>query len=154
MLAALTLARLASVYDTPLRARPPLSPRVRPAPFSEPGPCARAHRGGGVAALETLLALRALAGDRVDITLLSPERRFVNRSMAVDQPFKPQRVRGFRLQDAATEFGARWQRGAVDRVEGTSSATRSPRMATRFPTTCSFSPSAPILRASGVLLGC
>ena len=31
--------------------------------------------GGGVAAVETLLALRELAGRRVEITLLSPERR-------------------------------------------------------------------------------
>ena len=37
--------------------------------------------------------------------------------MAVDQPFKPQRVRGVRLQDAAAELGARWHRGALDRVE-------------------------------------
>ena len=29
--------------------------------------------GGGVAALETLIALRDLAGDRVDITLVAPE---------------------------------------------------------------------------------
>jgi hypothetical protein len=35
--------------------------------------------GGGVAGLETLLALRALAGDRVDITILAPELKFVNR---------------------------------------------------------------------------
>ena len=54
--------------------------------------------GGGVAGLETLLALRALAGDRVDITLVTPELRFVNRSMAVDQPFRPQRARGVRLR--------------------------------------------------------
>ena len=73
--------------------------------------------GGGVAGLETLLALRALAGDRVDVTIVAPELRFVNRSMSVDQPFKPQRVRGVRLQDAAAEFGARWHRGALDRVE-------------------------------------
>ena len=33
--------------------------------------------GGGVAGLETLLALRTLAGDRVDITLVTPELRFV-----------------------------------------------------------------------------
>src|SRR5204862_7878772 len=73
--------------------------------------------GAGVAGLETLLALRALAGDRVDVTIVAPELRFVNRSMAVDQPFKPQRMRGVRLQDAAAEFGARWHRGALDRVE-------------------------------------
>lgn len=33
--------------------------------------------GGGVAALETLLALRALVGGRVEITVLSPDRQFV-----------------------------------------------------------------------------
>jgi sulfide:quinone oxidoreductase len=73
--------------------------------------------GGGVAGLETLLALRALAGDRVDITLVAPELRFVNRSMAVDQPFRTQRVRGVRLEDVVAEHGARWHRGALDRVE-------------------------------------
>ena len=73
--------------------------------------------GGGVAGLEALLALRALAGDRVDITLLAPELKFVNRSMAVEQPFKVQRVRGLRLENTAAELGARWHRGALDRVE-------------------------------------
>ena len=73
--------------------------------------------GGGVAGLETLLALRALADDRVDVTIVAPELRFVNRSMAVDQPFKPQRMRGVRLQGTAAELGARWHRGALDRVE-------------------------------------
>jgi sulfide:quinone oxidoreductase len=73
--------------------------------------------GGGVAGLETLLALRALAGDRVDITIVAPELWFINRSMAVDQPFKPQRMRGVRLQDTAAELGARWHHGALDRVE-------------------------------------
>jgi sulfide:quinone oxidoreductase len=73
--------------------------------------------GGGVAGLETLLALRALAGSRVDVTLVAPELRFVNRSMAVDQPFKTHRVRGVKLEDIAAEHGARWHRGALDRVE-------------------------------------
>jgi sulfide:quinone oxidoreductase len=73
--------------------------------------------GSGVAGLETLLALRTLAGDRVEVTILAPELRFTNRSMAVDQPFQPQRVRGVRLQDIAAELGARWHRGTLDRVE-------------------------------------
>ena len=50
--------------------------------------------GGGVAGLETLLALRALAGERVDITVVAPELQFFNRSMSVEQPFKPKRGRG------------------------------------------------------------
>ena len=73
--------------------------------------------GGGVAGLETLLALRALASDRVEITLLAPELKFVNRSMSVDQPFKTQRGRGLRLESTAAELGAHWHRGALDRVE-------------------------------------
>ena len=73
--------------------------------------------GDGVAGLETLLALHALAGDRVDVTIVSPELRFVNRSMAVEQPFKPRRVRGVRLIDTAAELDARWHRGLLDRVE-------------------------------------
>jgi len=73
--------------------------------------------GGGVAGLETLLALRALAGDRVQITILAPELKFINRSMWAVQPFNPQRVRGLRLEDTAAELAARWHRGALDRIE-------------------------------------
>jgi sulfide:quinone oxidoreductase len=73
--------------------------------------------GAGVAGLETLLALRALAADRLDVTLLAPERRFVDRSMAVAQPFRPRPVRGLRLPDTAAALGARWRHGALDRVE-------------------------------------
>src|SRR5688500_18536762 len=62
--------------------------------------------GGGVAGLETLLALRALAGDRVDITLVTPDLRFVNRSMAVDQPFTTQPLLGIRLDAVAAEHRA------------------------------------------------
>ena len=73
--------------------------------------------GGGVAGLETLLALRSLAGDRVDITILGPELKFVNLSMSVEQPFKVQRARGLRLENTAAELDARWHHGALDRVE-------------------------------------
>ena len=45
--------------------------------------------GGGVAGLETLLALRALAGDLVDSELLAPEPRFWYRPLAVAEPFEP-----------------------------------------------------------------
>lgn len=73
--------------------------------------------GAGVAGLETLLGLRALTGDRVGITLLAPELKFVNRSMSVAQPFNLQRVRGVRIEDIALALGARWHRGTLDRVE-------------------------------------
>src|SRR5215211_4014013 len=73
--------------------------------------------GGGVAGLETLLALRSLAANRVEITILAPELKFVNLSMSVEQPFKVQRGRGLRLEETAGELGAHWHRGALDRVE-------------------------------------
>jgi sulfide:quinone oxidoreductase len=75
--------------------------------------------GGGVAGLEALLALRALAGDRVTITILAPELKFMNLSMSVDQPFKPKRARGIRLQDTAAALDATWHQGALGRVEPT-----------------------------------
>lgn len=73
--------------------------------------------GAGVAGLETLLALRALAGDRVDVTLLAPELTFVNRSMSASHPFDAPRVRGLRLADIARDVGARWLPTTLDRVE-------------------------------------
>ena len=63
------------------------------------------------------MALRALASDLLDITILAPDLKFINLSMSVDQPFKPQRVRGVRLQETAAELGARWHQGTLDRVE-------------------------------------
>ena len=83
----------------------------------DPSPARVLIVGGGVAGLETLLALHALAPDLVDVTILAPELKFINLSMSVDQPFKPQRVRGLRLEETAAELGARWHHGAVDRVE-------------------------------------
>lgn len=43
--------------------------------------------GGGVAGLETMLALRALAGDRVRMHLISPGDEFVYRPLEVIEPF-------------------------------------------------------------------
>jgi hypothetical protein len=38
--------------------------------------------GGGLAGWRRCAALRALAGDRVDITIVSPKTKFINASMA------------------------------------------------------------------------
>jgi sulfide:quinone oxidoreductase len=43
--------------------------------------------GGGVAALEAIIALRDLAGERVDITMLAPEEDFVFKPLSVGEPF-------------------------------------------------------------------
>jgi sulfide:quinone oxidoreductase len=73
--------------------------------------------GGGVAGLETLLALRAIAGDRLDVTVLTPGLKFVNPSMSVDSPFRPNRARGIRWDRICHEFGASWVRGELNHVE-------------------------------------
>jgi sulfide:quinone oxidoreductase len=43
--------------------------------------------GGGVAGLEGLLALHAMAGDRVDLVLVAPDEEFSYRPLAVAEPF-------------------------------------------------------------------
>jgi sulfide:quinone oxidoreductase len=80
----------------------------------------RAHvliAGAAVAGLEAVLALRATLGDHVDITIVSPEPRFVNRSTALIEPSKPQRRHGLALQDVASDLAARWHRGSVRSVD-------------------------------------
>ena len=75
--------------------------------------------GGGVAALEAMMALRALAGDRVAITLLAPDRDFRHRPMAVAEPFTIARTRHVALADVAADFGAHVVTGALASVEPT-----------------------------------
>ena len=70
------------------------------------GPRQRVHvviAGGGVAALETLLALRELAGRLVDITLLSGEREFVYRPVTVAEAFDRGEARVYDLAEILLE---------------------------------------------------
>lgn len=62
--------------------------------------------GGGVAALETALALRRLAEERVRIELVSPEPRFWYRPLAVVEPFDVGHLHGLDLGDLAEACGA------------------------------------------------
>ncbi len=72
--------------------------------------------GGGVAGLEALLALRDLAGDRVRLTLLTPEAEFAYRPMAVAVPFARGQVQRHRLADIARSVGAEFVRGELAEV--------------------------------------
>src|ERR1700712_5226579 len=72
--------------------------------------------GGGVAALETLIALRDLAGDRVDITLVAPEESFTYRPMTVAAPFSMGHANCYGLARIATEFDARIVQDAIHEV--------------------------------------
>jgi sulfide:quinone oxidoreductase len=62
--------------------------------------------GGGVAALEAALALRDLAGDRVDTTLLAPEPEFVCRPMRVVEPFSHPTAPRYSVAEIAEDIGA------------------------------------------------
>jgi sulfide:quinone oxidoreductase len=73
--------------------------------------------GGGVAALEAALALRALAGDRVSVELLAPEPQFWYRPLAVAEPFGLGAVRQFDLAELAAAAGATFSPGALTDVD-------------------------------------
>jgi sulfide:quinone oxidoreductase len=73
--------------------------------------------GGGVAALEALLALRALAGDLVDLELLAPETRFFYRPQAPLEPFGGGRVASFELGEITRIVGAELTLGELASVE-------------------------------------
>jgi sulfide:quinone oxidoreductase len=72
--------------------------------------------GGGVAGLETVMALRALAGGRTRITLVTPETEFSYRPLSVGEPFDlgaPQRQG---LKRIATDLDFKLVHDRLDRV--------------------------------------
>ena len=75
--------------------------------------------GGGVGALEVMLALGDLAEGRVELTLLSPEAEFRYRPASVAVPFGGGRVDRFALSDMAAAAGARLVTGWLERVDAT-----------------------------------
>jgi sulfide:quinone oxidoreductase len=72
--------------------------------------------GGGVAGLEALLALRALAGDRVEVTLVSRDDAFVDRPVTVAEPFGQATAEQHSLPDIAADLGARFVQATVEAV--------------------------------------
>lgn len=72
--------------------------------------------GGGVAALEVVLALRDLAGDRVATTVVTPATEFVERPMTVAEPFGLGSARRYRLDRIAAEQDAEFVHAAVHAV--------------------------------------
>ncbi len=80
--------------------------------------------GGGVAALETLLALRDLARGRVDITLVAPDESFTYRPMTVAEPFAKGHATSYELAGIAKRFGARLVQDTVAEVAPVEQAVR------------------------------
>jgi sulfide:quinone oxidoreductase len=72
--------------------------------------------GGGVAALECLMALRDLAGPDVRIRLVAPTDHFVYRPMQVAEPFSRGHARRYPLAEIAADFGAEHVSTAIAEV--------------------------------------
>jgi pyridine nucleotide-disulfide oxidoreductase len=80
--------------------------------------------GGGVAGVEALLALRDLAGDRVELTLLTPEQDFIYRPMAVAAPFARGRARRHALDEVTRDLGVTLVQGRLCAVDAAQRAAR------------------------------
>src|SRR5512142_1602618 len=72
--------------------------------------------GGGFAGVEALLALRALAGDRVRVTLVSPDLEFAYRPAATLEAFDRAPPRLYALRVLASDLGATFHRARLESV--------------------------------------
>jgi sulfide:quinone oxidoreductase len=73
--------------------------------------------GGGVAGLEALIGLRTLAGERVELELISPERVFGYRPLAVAAAFGGGSGPGIDIAELAESVGATYLTDAVASVD-------------------------------------
>jgi sulfide:quinone oxidoreductase len=74
--------------------------------------------GGGVAGLEAMLALHALAGDRVQTTLVEPRAELVLDAGSVSAPFGAAAPHRYDLESICADHGAQLATGALERVTG------------------------------------
>jgi sulfide:quinone oxidoreductase len=86
--------------------------------------------GGGVAALEAMVALRKLAGEFVEIELVSPDLDFFYRPLSVGEPFGVGEVLRFDLPSLARGCGATHRLGTLTSVEPEGHRIRTSRNAT------------------------
>jgi len=73
--------------------------------------------GGGVAALEALMALRELAEERVSLELVTPTPEFAYRPLAVAEPFGLGDVRRYDVVRIAADHGADVHIGSIESVD-------------------------------------
>jgi sulfide:quinone oxidoreductase len=90
--------------------------------MTDPSPAPGPHRvviaGGGVAGLEALVALRALATERVALTLVAPDEDFTIRALSVQDPFAVGGPpRHYALAEVCEDHSAAFVRDAVARVD-------------------------------------
>ena len=118
--------RVLATVAQPTRAgdQPAPSPSAAPyvplrlaTPRSTPARLRVVVAGGGVAGLETLFALKALAGRRVDLTLVAPHDAFVHRPRGAGPRFGAGGARIVPLADAVREAGATFVPGTIEAVD-------------------------------------
>lgn len=73
--------------------------------------------GGGVAAIEAMIALRHLAEDRVDLELVTPESHWHYRPLAVAEPFGLGKASRYDLGSIARDHGVAMHLAGVQAVE-------------------------------------
>jgi sulfide:quinone oxidoreductase len=80
--------------------------------------------GGGVAAIEAMLALRDIAGGRVSMTLVAPQDDFQYRPLSVEAPFALGRALSLPLATVARDVGAELRLGALAAVDADAHTAR------------------------------
>src|SRR5262245_59234140 len=83
--------------------------------------------GGGVAALEAMVALRQTAGDLAAVELISPDIDFYYRPLSVGEPFGVGEVLRFDLPSLASGCGATHQLGSLTSVDADAHRIRTGR---------------------------
>lgn len=73
--------------------------------------------GGGVAGLEAMLALRALAPDDARVTLLTPDTDFVYRPLSTGEAFGRTTAKSYPIERLTRESGAAWEQDAIVSVD-------------------------------------
>jgi sulfide:quinone oxidoreductase len=73
--------------------------------------------GGGVAALEALIALRGLAQERAALELISPSAAWVYRPLAVAEPFGVGEAKSYDLVKVARDHGAALHLAGIQAVD-------------------------------------
>src|SRR5215207_621722 len=73
--------------------------------------------GGGIAGVEALLALRALTGDALSLTLVSPAAQLRYRPFAVLEPFTSPANRQYDLDEICDDLDVTYRREALTAVD-------------------------------------
>jgi sulfide:quinone oxidoreductase len=73
--------------------------------------------GGGIAAVEAVLALRTLAGERVSLTMISPDEHLLVRPLSVAEPFEGPQVRRYPLDRICSDMEAELVHDALRLVD-------------------------------------